>query len=624
MCTSCSKSEGDHACSMCNIGFKKNSDNRCEQMTEVLVCVCPNGTPFPAASEFCPANGATACASCDDGYMRQNDPALENWLSCLEIVEYTCVCENGTPVPPSSGFCPSEGANVCGPCDSGYHKDGFVCAENVCICPKGGLGTKGREKFPDGKSKCSKDGDTACASCTAGKHVHEEFDENFLQCVDNVCVCKTGDPATGTACERHGEFRCADQSAPCICPGGQAATGKDCYSAGANACSPQTQCAPTAEFVAKVMPRGVDGGDTVTRCVRKCSSLGSASSYSFLDVGNKKQQDQSSEKSAGQENRSPLPRLRREPQTLPEAEERQLWRQHDEKSRTQTSTLVRRSSSDRIVHDGREGKSRNSTFSTSRDVTHSDLFRRGGQTRAGLALGASSFAERRQRAEAENICKIEDNWILRDFSDVPDMDIPTCVGPVCEAKVDSFACCARLCRSMPEDTCQGYAYEPTSFFSRRSIESGAMQDHATPTAADGADDVATNIGGATAATNTVGATGATNTVGATGDTSEPATTTVADDAPDEIVLDKFRPCDPPLECLKEVCCVPESQKTAKPVVNAILMTDDEGEEGATNDTNSTVPEGGFAIASGVLAAAGIAVAAVAANPELAAGVLAVR
>ncbi|CAD7929685.1 unnamed protein product [Amoebophrya sp. A120] len=251
-------------------------------------CVCENGTPFPYGA-WC--NGVlpdvTRCASCNQGWHRQDDFDKPNWLSCQPN---TCVCEDGDGAsigtPATGYFCPENGGNFCSACVTGRHvhdtlgENFLKCIWNECTCSNGDAATKaactahglercgvchtgyvlddglcGKEGYkckcdtgttvPKGDARCPSNGAVYCTACNNGYYLQGN------QCKLNHCTCDNGDATTGTDCPSNGAQRCkidechagyhfqgdfavkdppwgTCQPTTCTCPHGTGATGAAC------------------------------------------------------------------------------------------------------------------------------------------------------------------------------------------------------------------------------------------------------------------------------------------------------------------------------------------------------------------------------------------------------------
>jgi len=116
------------------VGFRLNN-KACLKNT----CKCSNGK-FPTV---CPKDGATACVSCNPGYI------LDKTKTCLEK---KCSCANGIPLTGTK--CPSMGLLGCAACNSGFvlGKDG-LCGGNVGCTHSAAVNYKATATEDDGSCR---------------------------------------------------------------------------------------------------------------------------------------------------------------------------------------------------------------------------------------------------------------------------------------------------------------------------------------------------------------------------------------------------------------------------------------------------------------------------------------
>merc|ERR1712127_793157 len=153
------------------------------------ICGCPNGTPLTGSSCLT-HNHSPYCDNCNSGYYLQTKECK---------IEKNCVCPNGTPKDVQS--CSTEGATECTSCDgtSGYILDpngSETCIENVCTCTHG---------VPASGGDCPTNEDQhKCMSCDAGRYLNE-----INQCPrEKHCDCPNGTPKDVQTCSATGEHEC--------------------------------------------------------------------------------------------------------------------------------------------------------------------------------------------------------------------------------------------------------------------------------------------------------------------------------------------------------------------------------------------------------------------------------
>ncbi|CAD7950523.1 unnamed protein product [Amoebophrya sp. A120] len=104
----CDQDGAERCTEDCNAGFELNPDSKaCEKKT----CTCPRGTG--AEGEKCPAQGAHACKTCEDGYLLRNNDAD------IPICKKKCSSLGSSAL--STG---AASASVLSAASSFYHKEG--------------------------------------------------------------------------------------------------------------------------------------------------------------------------------------------------------------------------------------------------------------------------------------------------------------------------------------------------------------------------------------------------------------------------------------------------------------------------------------------------------------------
>jgi len=155
----CERHDKSH-CLRCNSGYHPEGYH-CRKAR----CICNNGTPVAPSS--CPRESEQRCQTCNNHYKVSR-------YRC--VWKYTCTCSNGSP---KSGPGQCYGGEHCRKCNSGYRSVGKACKPN-CVCNYG---------TPVSASRCPAKNANRCASCRSGYKLVNG------QCQwKHTCTCRNGTP----------------------------------------------------------------------------------------------------------------------------------------------------------------------------------------------------------------------------------------------------------------------------------------------------------------------------------------------------------------------------------------------------------------------------------------------
>lgn len=250
-------------CHGCLLGFKLTKEHQCIPDEEFFVdnCLCINGKP--TRKDACRKTAATDISAYNKGNQVITMYGQKfHECSVMDIDKthnlYQLFCkEDGTvkPVNVEPWRVMNLVEHECASCSTGYRIDlqTKMCKANVCRCAKG---------VPAVGKTCLMDGLEVCESCKTGHH--HEFSNDvvsgtlIVKCVENVCYCDHGMPATAVAPWHHENLYCHSNNAAvcqtcfsgyglthrhlcefkqCKCENGFGASGPACYKNGAEDCS---------------------------------------------------------------------------------------------------------------------------------------------------------------------------------------------------------------------------------------------------------------------------------------------------------------------------------------------------------------------------------------------------
>ena len=186
---------------------------------------CPAGTTSKAANSLCSSKSACTSSECCTPNPTCSSlggcPELSNMSNpqtvcagavCNSAIGGECcksnpmcsssMCNTKTQIFTGNGVTcvgleckPSECCSDRPPCNTGYFRGpNGNCVQNICVCPNGTPATG-----PD----CTTNNATKCSKCNTG------YNLNADNCVQNICVCPNGTPVSGVDCTTNNAIKCS-------------------------------------------------------------------------------------------------------------------------------------------------------------------------------------------------------------------------------------------------------------------------------------------------------------------------------------------------------------------------------------------------------------------------------